>query len=228
MMKPIDSNYDLVSNRIYLFLKEDKDNFRVLCTTKCLSQKKLAIYNIQSVDGYGTLQQKNYYDYSQQLYQAFWRNKYTLAIPPYEIYNYEKFRPYPPSLTTFRVKYVISPYEIDRKNLSFVNKIDGYLIYKNELFTNPNYLIYSPNKIRFDTSDNQINIPEVYNSGWSAYMDGGKIPVNETVVGTIQVKSNGKGRYIDLIYRPESFIIGLLIMFSTILFIIISSFFSKL
>ncbi len=222
VMRPFNENHDLVSDQIYEFLVRDKDNFRVLCTTKCLSQKKLAMYNIQSTDGYGTLQQKNYYDYSQQLYQAFWRNRYTLAIPPYEIYNYEKLIPYPPSLTALNVKYVISPYEINRQKLTLIYKIDGYLIYKNNLYINPNYLIFSPNFIRVSINSKSVIIPEVYNSNWKTYSSNGeRTSISQTTEGTINIETKSNSNYVDLIYYPKSYEIGKLITLFSLIFVCI-------
>ena len=190
------------------FLKKDKDIYRVFCLNKCIRQKDAAIYNIELVEGYGTLQQKNYFDYSQQLAQAYWEKKYTLSLPPFQNYIYEKFKPYPPALASYRVKYIISPYELDIKNLNIVLKQDNYFIYRNALYVNPNYEIYEPNFIRVKIlkEQNELIIPEVYNPDWNAYLNGvKKLKVYESTDKTRAVKVESDTKFIDFKYEPFNF-----------------------
>lgn len=189
------------------FLKKDNQIYRVFCLNKCIRQKDAAINRIELVEGYGTLQQKNYFDYSQQLAQGYWEKKYTLSLPPFQNYIWEKFKPYPPALVAYRVKYVISPYELDIKNLKFVEKLDNYFVYQNMLYTNPNYEIYKPNFIRVKvlSEQNEIIIPEVYNPDWNAYLNGTKeVKVYESAEKTRRVQVENDTKFVDFKYEPFS------------------------
>ncbi|EKD94485.1 MAG: membrane protein-like protein [uncultured bacterium] len=187
------------------FLKNDKEVYRVFCLNKCIRQKDASIHNIELVEGYGTLQQRNYFEYSQQLAQGYWEKKYTLSVPPYQNYIFEKFKPYPPALTAYRVKYIISPYELSIKNLSLVKKVNNYLIYQNALYINPNYEIYKPNFIRVKIINevNSLVIPEVYNPDWNAYLNGTKkVNVFETLDRTRGVNIDKDTKFVDFKYEP--------------------------
>lgn len=190
------------------FLEKDNDIYRVFCLNKCIRQKDAAINNIELVEGYGTLQQKNYFEYSQQLAQGYWEKKYTLSLPPYQNYIYEKFKPYPKALAAYRVKYIISPYKIDRENLKLVTKFDNYEIYQNLLYKRPNYEIYKPDFIRV-TIVNEVDkliIPEVYNPDWTAYLNGTeKIKVFESQEKTREVNIKDDTKFVDFKYEPFNF-----------------------
>ncbi|MEK7169181.1 MAG: alpha-(1-_3)-arabinofuranosyltransferase family protein [Patescibacteria group bacterium] len=190
------------------FLEKDKDLYRVFCLNKCIRQKDAAINKIELVEGYGTLQQKNYFDYSQQLAQSYWEKKYTLSLPPFQNYIYEKFKPYPPALAAYRVKYVISPYGLDIKNLRLVDKLDNYFVYQNMLYINPNYEIYKPNFIRVKVLENknELIIPEVYNPDWNAYLNGiKKVKVYESQDKTRAVQVEMDTKFVDFKYEPFNF-----------------------
>lgn len=207
MERPI-KNVTSTPAGIIEFLKKDKEIYRVFCLDKCIRQKDAAINNIELVEGYGTLQQKNYFEYSQQLAQGHWEKKYTLSLPPYQNYIYEKFKPYPPALAEYRIKYVISPYELDVKNLKMISKIDNYLIYKNLLYINPNYEIYKPNFIRVIVTSNtgELIIPEVYNPDWNAYLNGvKKVKIIETSDKTRSVNIDTDTKFVDFKYEPFNF-----------------------
>ncbi len=226
---PVDSNlapqevYDFLSQSDKGFLSQDKDQFRVFCLNRCLSQKKSAIYGLELAEGYGTLQQKNYYDYSEQLSQAFYRNRYTLSIPPFEIFEYESLQPYSPNLAAFNIKYIVSNHLLKDINLIFVRKIDNYLIYKNDINRErSNYPItfYSPNFIQIDTQkykDTNVVLSEVYNPDWEAFINGTKrTKVEETLDKTRQVDIDTSTKFVNFIYRPMSFKVGLLITTTTL------------
>src|SRR5258708_931548 len=178
ILKPIIKDPNLASREVYEFLSQDKNQFRVFCLERCLSQKKSASYGLELAEGYGTLQQKNYYEYSEQLSQSFYRNRYTLSIPPFEIFKFEDLQPNTPNLTAFNIKYVISNHILKDKNLKLVKKSNKYLIYENEInIPRSNYPIthYSPNFIQINISiykENNVIISEVYNKDWKAYLDG--------------------------------------------------------
>ena len=129
------------------------------------------------VEGYGTLQQINYYQYFIQLSQTYF-DKYSLTLPPFEIYNYQEIQPHAPTLGVFNVKYVISLHKLTDPGFVLNKKIDGYFIYQNSLLqprANAPISIYTPNHIRVDTSrleKNRIILSEVYNPDWQAYLNG--------------------------------------------------------
>lgn len=190
------------------FLEKDNDIYRVFCLNKCIRQKDAAINNIELVEGYGTLQQKNYFEYSQQLVQGYWEKKYTLSLPPFQNYLYEQFKPYPLALSAYRVKYIISPYEVSVKNLDLLTKVENYYIYQNMLYINPNYEIYKPNHIRvkLEGEQGELIIPEVYNPDWHAYLNGDeKVEVIETLDKTRMVKVKKDTKFVDFKYEPFKF-----------------------
>ncbi len=227
ILKPIIVDSNIVPLSVYQFLSKDKSQFRVFCLTRCLSQRQSAIYGLELADGYGTLQQKNYYEISQQLSQAFYRNRYTLSIPPFEIFEYENLQPYPPNLAAFNIKYVISDHLLKDKNLKLVKQIDKYLIYENKInLPRSNYPIsyYSPNFIKIDTStykDAKIILSEVYNKDWNAYLNGKqKVEIKETPDKTRQISINKNTQFVNFIYEPGSFKAGLAITFIAVLILL--------
>lgn len=227
LSKPI-PKLAFVSEPVYQFLKDDTEQFRVFCTTRCLSQKRAAEYELELVEGYNTIQQMNYYNEAWQLMGGYW-NYYTLSIPPMGLYKFEKLQPDPVSLGAYNVKYVISPHKLT--NIEFVLKenIKGYLIYQNKLFLPRAYfwtndqkpsikapiLQYSPNHIRVDTSSNKtqrIVLSEVYSLGWVAYLNGkSKVPVQEKPDALRLVDIKSDTQFVDFKYQPESFKYGLII-----------------
>lgn len=211
--------------KIYQHLSNDKEIFRIYCTTSCLSQKKVAEYGLQTIEGYSTLVQDNYYRQMLQLTNSFW-DYYSLVIPPLGITIFEKIKPDIKSLADYNVKYIISPYSIDDNRLIFLKKFDSYSVYRIKNFRPrayfvdrfANYLaeapirLFSTNLIKVDTSLNYssgIVLAEVYSKGWKSYLNG-------SVENAIQEKSD-RLRYIDIkpdtkfvdfVYSPESYRIG--------------------
>ncbi len=231
LLKPPSINPNLAPNEIYKFLSEDKDKFRVFCLNRCLSQKESAIYGLELADGYGTLQQKNYYDYSQQLAQSFWRNRYTLSIPPIEIFEFEKLQPHSPSLSPYNIKYIISNHFLADKNLKQVKKIGNYTIYKNTIFqprSNYPILKYTPNLITIDTSSQKTNtilLSEVYSTDRHAYLNGKEeVPLTQTTEGLTKALIKSDTKFVDFIYLPKRFEIGKAITLITIILSILSFF----
>lgn len=223
ILKPVVKDANLASESIYELISQDKTLFRVFCLNRCLSQKKSAIYGLQLAEGYGTLQQKNYYEESEQLSQSFYRNRYTLSIPPFEIFNYENLQPYSPNLSIFNIKYVISKNPLKDKNLSLIKVSGKYLIYEN-MINRPrsNYPIihYSPNLIKIDTSnftESDVILSEIFNPDWKAYSNGNKeLKISETPDKTREVTIDKNTKFVDFIYQPKSLKIGLAITISTI------------
>lgn len=225
LYKPIPSADRFAPKAVYEFLKQDKDRFRVFCVTRCLSQKEAAEYNLELVEGYNTLQQKNYYNQFIQISQVFW-DRYTLSLPPFEIYNFREIQPHAPTLAEFNIKYIISPHKLIGENFVPRGKFDSYYVYENNLVKprayfpahgTPNELeapiiFYSPNLIRVDTTkqkSQQLVLAEVWSPGWNAYLDGEeKVEIQETPNSLRLIEIKPHTQFTEFRYEPESFRIG--------------------
>jgi len=218
--KPIASQSKYVSEKIINQIKKDTSRFRVFCLNRCISQKTAAEEGLELTEGYGTLQQINYYHYFIQLSQSYF-NKYSLSLPPFEIYLYEKLQPHAPTLAEFNVKYVISPHELTDKNFLLITKDNGYFLYENIIVKPRAYFLtrngdnknieapitkYLPNRIHVDTSKHlseTVVLAEVYNPDWYAYLNGKeKTRVEEysKVMRLIKIKPDTS--FIVFKYRP--------------------------
>ena len=220
--KPIGDQSKYVSRDVLEFLSADKDQFRIFCVNRCVSQKDAAIHNLELVEGYSTLIQMNYYKHAWQLTGTFW-DYYTLAIPPIGAYKFEDLQPGAASLGEYNTKYVISPHELLDAGFSLVKEAGDYKIYLNKAFkprANAPITKYGPNHIRVDTSDftgKQIILAEVYNPGWKAYLNGEeKVEVQETPIALRAVDVRDDTRFVDFKYQPESYQWGRMITFATI------------
>lgn len=192
---------------VYEYLASDRDIFEVYCTTRCFSQKESEYYGLHLAEGYGTLQQRNYLDASQQIGQYYWR-KYSLFSPPPSIYLYTKLQPFAPSLADYGIKYAVSPHKLIDKNLKLVFKSNEFFVYKNGLYKHLDYITYTPNHIRLNILDskNIFNIPIIFNPNWQTYDNLGKrLQTVENSSHTISVEINEDTKYIDLFFEPFSF-----------------------
>lgn len=208
--KPIADQSKYVSEKIVNQIKKDKGKFRIFCLNRCISQKTAAEEGLELTEGYGTLQQTNYYNYFIQLSQSYF-NRYSLSLPPFEIYLYEKLQPHAPTLAEFNVKYVISPHGLVDKNFSLIAKDNGYFLYENTIVKPRAYFLadnkddknieapvikYLPNRIVIDTSkqlSDTVVLAEVYNSNWKAYLNGKeetKVEEYLKVMRSIKIKSD--------------------------------------
>lgn len=239
--KPITQEARFAPKEVYEFLTQDKAQFRVFCLNRCLSQKEAALYNLELVEGYNTLVQKNYYKHMWQLSGAYW-NYYTLALPPTATYTFGKPQPDPASLGEFNVKYVISPHPLKDKNFQLEREIGGYLVYKNTVnlarayFQTDNQkpakeapiMQYTPNYIRVDTSiyeTARLVLAEVWSPSWNAYLNGEeKVDVQEkpNTLRLVDIKPNTQ--FVDFRYEPDSFKYGMIITLLTIALIATYSF----
>ena len=217
--KPIPSQSKYAPEKIINQIKKDTGKFRVFCLNRCIPQKTAAEEGLELVEGYGTLQQINYYNYFIQLSQSYF-NRYSLSLPPFEIYLYEKLQPYAPTLAEFNVKYVISPHELTDKNFSLVTKDNGYFLYENTIVKPRAYFLtdnnnknieapiikYLPNRIVIDTSkqlSNTVVLAEVYNPNWKAYLNGKeetKIEEYSKVMRLVKIKLDTN--FIVFRYKP--------------------------
>jgi len=237
----IPKKQNLVSEKISQFIKEKNKNnkFRILCTDRCVSQKDAAINQLELIDGYNTLQQKNYYEHSWQLTGAFY-NYYTLSIPPFGAYKHDNLIPNINSLSEYNTKYLITKYQINNNQLTEIETIDDYHIYEINNFLNRAYLIkkennidiyqnlnvkyYSPNKIIVNIPDekisNELILAEVYSKGWNATDEhNNKLLIQESGNRLRKIIINQDTNEVILKYTPPGLKIGLFIsMLSLILF----------
>lgn len=238
LLKPIPTP-EFASSEVYEFLKSDESKFRVFCINRCLSQKKAAKNHLELLDGYNTIQQKNFYKQAWQLTGGYW-NYYTLSIPPIGLYEFEKLQPDPKALGAYNVKYIISPHELLDNNFQLKKQIDNYFIYKNSLFLERAYYLddnhspsssaritkYSPNHIVIDTShkgSKRLVLSEVYSPGWKAYLNGSDpVSIQETPDALRLVDLKDDTKIVDFKYQPDSFKIGTSITTITLLFLILA------
>ena len=223
-----------VPQEVYQYLKQDKSLYRVFCLTRCIPQKQAAIHGLQLVEGYATPQLKNYYDQFIQFSQVFW-DRYTLVLPPFEIYKFREIQPIASELAGYNIKYVISPYKIKDKDFILERQFGNYLVYRNPLdksrayFSNTNQasiIEYSPNYTKIDASKaetNQLIVAEVYSSGWIAKLDGEKeVPIKEIHNKLRQIEiEKGKTKFVEMYYNPKSFQWGKIISLTTLLLILL-------
>ena len=227
--KPVKYNQNLAPIGVYEYLASDKSLFRVFCLTRCLSQKTSSVYGLQLLDGYNTVQQKNFNQQAWQLTGSYW-NYYTLSIPPFGSYLSNQLKPDAKSLGEYNVKYIISPYTLSNKYFSLVKKIDGFFIFENESFIPRIYEIYKPNyiKVYIDEKQKQLVISEVYSSGWKAYLNGKEeVLVQETPNALRAVDIKPDTKFVDFKYNPDNYKLGKIIGLTTLLFLTIYVFKEK-
>lgn len=232
--RPIPPKMTEVSPSVYEFLKSDPERFRVFCTTRCLSQKDVAQNNVQTIEGYGTIYQKNYYDQFIQLSQVFW-DKYSSTLPPISVYNFRQIQPIASIIGEHNVKYVISPYKLVDPDFKFRGQFDKFMVFENIRFKPRVYFVakgdkseieapvlsYSPNKLVVDITKHkarEVVFAETWSPGWKAKTDQGKkIKLLETPSKLIKVGVGNETQFIELYYYPESYRLGKIISFFTVI-----------
>ncbi len=225
--KPINTQV-FAPQEVYAFLASDKDRFRVYCVTRCLSQHQAALYHLELIEGYNTLQQENYYKESWQMMGGYW-NYYTLALPPFGSYLYDKIQPDAKSLGEYNAKYILSSYQLTDKNFEFIKTLDNLYIYTNKLYL-PRATVpittFTPNLIRLDTQNtnaDSVILREVYSPGWHAFLNGKEeVAVQQTPIGERLVKIKPDTQFVDFVYAPQTFKIGALVTLATLVFILIT------
>lgn len=231
---PIQSQEEKVPESLYQYLKSDTERFWVFCVNRCLSQRDVAKYNLQTIEGYATIYQKNYYDSFIQLDQVFW-DKYSSTLPPSSVYKYRQIQPVASILGDHNVKYVISPYTLKDTNFKLVKQFGSFFVFENTLARSRAYFYtrgasseieapityYSPNKIVIDSSRHkadEVVLAETWSSGWKAKTNGGKrIKVVETNNKLMKVKIEPETQFVELYYCPESYRLGKAISIFTLL-----------
>lgn len=230
---PVPEHKKYTSSKVVEFIKNDHEQFRVFCVNRCFSQSDVAKYNLETVEGYGTIYQENYYNHFIQLSQVF-MDRYSSVLPPFEIYNFREIQPYSPEVGDYNVKYIISPHELKDKNFELVQTVDDYSIFKNKISRgrayfsngkNANIVTYSPNYIRIDTTGertNELVFAEVYSPGWIAKLDGEKeVEIVQTKNKLRKVLLEGDTQFLEMYYSPRSYQLGKSISGLTLLIIVL-------
>ena len=230
-VKPINLSADKAPEAIYSYLQVSAINERVFCTTKCLSYDKAALYNLQLIEGYGTLAQTNYFQRAKVTMGTYWHDKYDLSIPPTWITYSENLDPQALYLAEYSVGYVVSPHPLSDNNLTLVQEIDNFKIYKNtinkprayfENGSNVDLIYESPNKLIYRTNGTQtgkLTFSEVYSPGWQAKIDGKKVAVTETNIAQRSINVPKGSQIIEIYYLPREFVWGLIISITTTILI---------
>ncbi len=232
--RPVQTPQNKVPEAVYIFLQKNIKDERVFCTTRCLSQNKIVEYGLETIEGYSTLQQKNYFKRAPVLMNTFWHEKYSLSIPPSWILYSENLDPYSIYLAEYSVKYIVSPHKLTDSSLKLIEEIEGFKIYENTIvkprayFKNgdpPKKITIKPNSLKYEFDKNQegnLILSEIYSSGWVAYLDGRKIDVQETPEALREVQIPKGSRFLKLTYIPKGLINGLIISALSIVFAVIT------
>lgn len=239
ILLPILNTRNLAPEEVYSFIKHDQQRFRIFCTTGCLSPLKVVHNNFETIEGYNTLQQLNYYKHAWELTKSYW-DYYSLYLPPLGVTTFERLQPSSKSLGEYNVKYIISPHPLEDNGFELAAQFKEFKIYRNNNFkqrvyfqkpslSQPILSFYSPNyiKINLDNTQGQLILADVYSKGWKAFTeDNIEVEILETpnALRAINVPKNTS--FIEFKYFPQSFLIGLLITFITY-FLLISLFIFK-
>lgn len=93
-------------------------------------------------------------------------------------------------------------------------------------FTIPQLIEYSPNVVRFKTDSQHSSLlflSDVYSSGWNAFVDNTKVPIIRTDY-TFRSVAVPEGQHeVIFKYQPVSFKIGLVVSFTSLLILLITS-----
>jgi len=201
-----------VPESVYEYLATNTKG-RVFCTTKCFSPIKVVEHKLETIEGYSTLIQKNYWRRAFVMMNTNWPDKYSLSIPPFFILSSEQLQPHALYLGEYAVDYVVSPHELTDPNLVLETQIDNYLIYKNILnkgyayFENgdtPKSIWLSPNRLVYEFSGDQsgkLTLAEVYSPGWKAYLDGKQVVITETAEALRSVDISRGSKKLVLVYK---------------------------
>lgn len=215
---------------LYQYLVNDKDIFRVYCTTYCFNPQLASKYKIQLLAGENPIQDANFIKFLSQAgnYQF---DKFAVIFPPYQVWQKEN----PPIPNSFllglaNVKYVASTYSICSSDYIFINKFENIFLYKNNNFmprvyfgnSNKPFNIqkYSPNNIiiKFDQKPFSQNLifSENFYPGWLAYANNQNLEISKekSVFRKVVIPPNTDR--LEFRYQPESFILGKTLTLSTI------------
>lgn len=232
--KPVQSLQNKAPEAVYIFLQKNTRNERVFCTTRCLSQNKAVEYGLETIEGYSTLQQKNYFKRAPVLMNTFWHEKYSLSVPPFWILYSEKLNPHAIYLAECSVKYIVSPHQLTDKSLKLIKEIEKFKIYENLLvkprayFENgdsPQKITIKPNSLYYEfdkTQEGSLILSEVFSPGWIAYLDGKRVNISETPEALREIYIPKGSKFLKLTYIPKGLINGLIISALSAVFAVIT------
>lgn len=221
------------NDKLYEYLGQDKDMFRVYCTSYCFNPQQAFASKLQFLNGETPLQQTN----SKEILEKagnYHFGRFAVIFPPYQVWQVpEPPQPNADVLAKANVKYIASTYELS--NFKFIAKFQDVLLYKNENFK-PRYYFdnasqevkiekNSPNEVilKFNAADQtrRLVISENYYPGWFAVINNKryKIELFDKYFKSVLIPP-GIDRA-NLIFLPDSFVFGKTISISAILFLVI-------
>lgn len=223
------------NKQLYEFLANDKEIFRVYCTTYCFNPQLLSRYQIQTLNGESPIQSQSYVNFLQKAGNYIYNN-FAVIFPPYEVWQTSS-PPQPDSnlLGLANVKYIASTYELTNQDFIAVGKYENIYLYRNNKFQSRAYLegtkesttiaIYSPNNLtitypKSDVAQNMI-LAELYYPGWIAYSNGVKMNIGKEDNIFREIRVPELSNKVEIKFEPTSYLIGKAITFSTILFLAI-------
>lgn len=226
---------------IYQFLANDKELFRVYCTTYCFNPQQISKFKIDQLAGETPIQNKNFIKFL-ELAGNYNFDHFAVIFPPYQIWQVEK-PPVPDSqlLGVANVKYIVSTYDLKNEKFKLIGKFNDLLLFENEDFKRRFFfeqeadeisiLKYSPNRVDLSFPKAGISrtlvISENYYPGWFAYLDGQKLRVDkyEQFFKKVAIPPNTDS--VQLKYEPPSLLAGKTITIGTILFLIMYFWYSR-
>lgn len=219
---------------LYDFLVQDKDIFRVYCTTYCFNPQLISKHQIQTLHGESPIQDSKYVQFLEKAGNYSYNN-FAVIFPSYQVWQVEN----PPTpnaklLALANVKYVASTYPVMSQYFSPIGKFDDIYLYLNKNFLPRAYFLdspdlveiekYQPNtiKIKFPASPElrTLIISEIDYPGWFVYQNNHKYPVENFHPIFRKVTVSPVTESIELRYQPKMLEMGKTITFATIIFVI--------
>lgn len=234
-------NLKFNNQKLYEYLKNDKEIFRVYCASSCFNPQTVSSKELQILNGETPVQNANFVDFLEKVgnYQF---NNFAVIFPPYQTWQVPN-PPIPSSrlLGEANVKYVASNYEIQDKNLKFIEKFDEIYLYQNIDFKkriyfensqrNAKILKYTPNNISLSLEKSPIAqnliFSENYYPGWVAVINGRKFPVQkqDPIFRKVVIPPNTS--YLEIKYQPQSLNLGKTITIGTIFYLAMYFWYSR-
>lgn len=225
-------NLSARNQSLYAFIGEDRDHYRVYCTTYCSNPQLLQAFKIELANGESPIVSSKTADFLEKA-GNYNHGNFAVIYPPYQVWQQEKPpQPNPILLGAANVKYVVSEYKLDSQRLQPVKTIGQNFVYRNLDFkerfnfqgSEESIKIekYTPNSIllSFNPSaqERKLLIANSYVPGWFAFQNNRLFKVDqEDAFQSITVLPFVKS--IELVYKPQSYIIGKAFTFTTILFL---------
>lgn len=229
------------SESLYQYLANDKDFFRVYCTTHCLNPQLAARYKVQILDGENPIQDASFVKFLQKAGNYSW-NQFAVIFPPYQVWQVEN-PPVPNSqiLGKVNVKYVASTYPVESGEFEKVYDSNGILLYKNSNYHRraffeddqdpveiPNY---SPNRIllKFQPEPvvRKLIVADNYYQDWFAYINHQKHSVMPADNQSRLIIVPKNAAEVELKFQPQSFQFGKTITVSTLIVLVIYFWYSR-